>query len=98
MEKIALVVSLEFEPASKTPFLQALFEHRQRSLANEAGTLQFEVLSPGDSLSSLVLYELYESAEALKAHDEGASLALFKQQAGPFITQISVQRCAVLGA
>ena len=96
MEKIALVVTIEFKPDSKSSFLQTLFEHKQRCLEAEPGTLQFEVLSPSENANSVVLFELYASAQALNEHDTGSSLALFKEQAGPSITKVSGQHCSVL--
>ena len=96
MHKIALVVTIEFKPESKASFLQSLLDHKQRCLASEPGTLQFEVLAPADNAHSVVLFELYASAEALVAHDAGSSLALFKEQAGPLITKVSRQHCSVL--
>lgn len=96
MHKIALVVTIEFKPESKASFLQSLLDHKQRCLASEPGTLQFEVLAPTESAQSVVLFELYASAEALVAHDAGGSLALFIEQAGPLITKVSRQHCSVL--
>lgn len=98
MEKIALVVTIEFKPELKASFLQALFEHKQRCLATEPGTLQFEVLTPSENANSVVLFELYASAQALNDHDVGSSLALFKEQAGSSITKASGQHCSVLNS
>jgi quinol monooxygenase YgiN len=96
MEKVALVVTFEFKPDSRSSFLQSLFEHKQRCLATEPGTLQFEVLAPTDDANSVVLFELYANAKALSDHDSGTSLALFKEQAGPSITKVSVRHCSAL--
>lgn len=96
MQKIALVVTIEFKPESKASFLQSLLDHKQRCLADEPGTLQFEVLAPTENAHSVVLFELYASAEALVAHDAGGSLALFKEQADPLITKVLRQHCSVL--
>ena len=96
MEKIALVVTIEYKPESKASFLQALFEHKQRCLETETGTLQFEILGPTENANSVVLFELYANSQALSTHDAGPSLALFKKQAGSFITNASGQQCVAL--
>lgn len=95
MEKIALVVSIEYKPESKASFLQALFEHKQRCLQTESGTLQFEILRPSENLNSVILFELYANSLALSTHDAGLSLAIFKEQAGSFIRNVSMQQCSV---
>ncbi len=96
MEKIALVVTIEFKPEAKAALLQALLEHKQRCLASEEGTLQFEVMQPSDDANSVVLFELYADSAALALHESGASLALFREQAGAFITKATGQHCSVL--
>jgi autoinducer 2-degrading protein len=96
MQKVALIVTLEYKPESKASFLQALFSHQQRCLQTEPGTLQFEILNAGEGTNSVVLFEFYANEEALSMHDAGPSLALFKEQAGAFITKASGQRCAVM--
>jgi quinol monooxygenase YgiN len=95
MEKVALVVKIEYKPEGQASFLKALSEHKQRCLATEPGTLQFEILDPVSSTNAVLLFELYENSQALDAHNAGSSLAVFKEQAGPSITNISVQQCAV---
>jgi quinol monooxygenase YgiN len=96
MEKIALVVTIEYKTESKSVFLQALFDHQHRSLKTERGTLQFEILQPNDSSNTVVIFELYANADALKIHDSGTSLALFREQAGSFISKASAQSCSVI--
>ncbi len=96
MEKIALVVNIEYKAESKSVFLQALFDHQHRCTNTEKGTLQFEILQPSDSSNTVVLFELYANAEALKNHESGSSLALFQEQAGAFISKASAQNCSVM--
>jgi len=98
MEKIALVVTIEYKPESKALFLQALSEHKQRCLEAEPGTLQFEILSPAENANLVVLFELYANSQALSTHDASPSLAIFKEQAGSYITKISGQQCVVLNS
>lgn len=96
MKKVALVVTIEYKSEAKAEFLQALLDHKQRCIETEPGTLQFEIMNPAEASNSVVLFELYENKEALSSHDAGPSLAIFKEQAGLFITKASGQRCEVI--
>ncbi|MFZ4529890.1 MAG: putative quinol monooxygenase [Undibacterium curvum] len=96
MKKVALVVSISYQEESKAAFLQALSDHQQRSLQTEAGTLQFELLQPDELSNTIMIFELYANQEAYQAHDQGSSLARFKEQAGAMITALSVQQCSVM--
>lgn len=96
MEKIALVVTIEYKAELKSAFLQALFDHQHRCLKTERGTLQFEILQPNDSSNTVVIFELYANAEALKNHNSGTSLALFREQASSSISKASAQNCSII--
>ena len=96
MKKIALIVTIEYKSESKEEFLRALFDHKQRCLQTEPGTLQFEVFKPNDASNSVLLFELYADEESLSSHDAGPSLALFKEEVGLFITKASGQRCEAM--
>ncbi len=96
MSKVALVVTLQFQPEAKAAFMEALFAHQQRCLATEPGTLQFDIMAPQEPANAVVLFELYAGADALDAHNEGRSLALFREQAGALITQADLRQCDLL--
>ena len=93
MCKVALIVTAEFEPDLKEEILQALLSHRERSLKDEPGTLQFEVLVPVNEPGKLILFELYADAEALSAHSEGPSIAQYRAEARSKITKVTSHRC-----
>jgi quinol monooxygenase YgiN len=93
MARVALIVTIQYEPESRAAFLKALFDHKQRCLQAEPGTLQFEIFDASEASNAVVLFELYADEAALKSHDAGTSLARFKDEAGPFITKTSGQRC-----
>ncbi|WP_374583534.1 putative quinol monooxygenase [Pseudoduganella sp.] len=96
MEKVALVVTIEFQAGAKAAFLQALMEHKQRCLDTEPGTLQFEIVASSDNPNSVVLFEAYASQEALTLHEAGPSLARFRDEAGALITKASAQHGVLL--
>lgn len=93
MSRFALIVTAEFEPELKEEILKALLAHRERSLRDEPGTLQFEVLVPFDEPGKLLLFELYANEAAFVAHSEGASLAQYRTEARSKITKVTSQKC-----
>jgi len=91
----ALVATLEFEPDVRAEILAALLAHRARCLAEEPGTLQFEVLAPHDEPGRLLLYELYTDAAAFAAHGQGASIARYRDEVRGKLTRITSHKCAL---
>jgi quinol monooxygenase YgiN len=67
--------------------------HRQRSLNEEPGTLEFEVLLPQDDETKVLLYELYRDAAAFEEHRKAASIARFREEASAMFGKISGIRC-----
>jgi len=97
MAKHAIVATLELEPGTRDDVVAALVAHRQRSLRDEPGTLQFEVLVPNDEPNKVVLFELFESEAAFAAHSSAASIATVRQAIGPSIVSAHDVPCG-LGA
>jgi (4S)-4-hydroxy-5-phosphonooxypentane-2,3-dione isomerase len=93
MDKIALSVTLEFDPKFKQAILSALLAHRERCLKEEPRTLQFEVLIPVDEQGKLLIFELYKDNESLAAHSSGASIARFRQEVQGKITSSRSSKC-----
>ena len=77
MRKLALVATIKTVPGKREEYLKHLKAHAQRCLANEPGTLKFEILVPQKEADTVMLYEVYASPEAFEAHWNGPS----KQQA-----------------
>ena len=94
MSRIALVVAIDCEPEHQQAVLRALLAHRERCLAQEPGTLQFEVLIPLDEPIKIRLFELYADSVALAAHSQGASIARFRQEVDGKIIRVVSHKCA----
>jgi len=93
MSKVALNVAIEVKSEHRERVLAALLAHRERCLAGEPGTLQFEVLVASDDPSRLFLFELYRDASALSAHASGASIAAYREDVKDKIQNSSVTKC-----
>lgn len=94
MSRLALVVAIDCEAEHKQAVLRALLAHRERCLAEEPGSLQFEVLIPLDEPGKIRLFELYADNAALAAHSGGASIAMFRQEVDGKIIKVISHKCA----
>lgn len=67
MNKLGLIVTFEIPADALEEFHQALRLNASASM-QEPGCRQFDVLHEADNPYKVVLYEIYDSPEALKAH------------------------------
>jgi quinol monooxygenase YgiN len=72
--KLAIVATIKTAPGRRGEYLKPLQAHAERCLANEPGTLQFDILVPHDDPDTVMLYEVYASSEAFQAHWNGESM------------------------
>jgi (4S)-4-hydroxy-5-phosphonooxypentane-2,3-dione isomerase len=93
MPKFAVVATYEIAPEKIAAFLPLLFAHRDRCLAQEPGTLRFEVLQPD---SNLMLYEVYENEAAFQAHRDGPLVARFREEAAAIERRLTFVTCRLL--
>ena len=93
MEKFAVVATYEIAPEKIEAFLPLLFAHRDRCLAQEPGTLRFEVLQPD---RNLMLYEVYENEAAFQAHRDGPLVARFREEAAAIERRLTFVTCRLL--
>jgi quinol monooxygenase YgiN len=88
--KHAVIGTMEVKPGTREEVLRAVLAHRERSLRDEPGTLQFEVLVPNDDDNKILLFELYADTEAFEAHFyRGASVAQTKREIGHLIVSLA---------
>ena len=90
MTKLAIIGTIETVPGKRREVLTALQAHRARSLAEESGTVTFDILVPRDSDTRVLLYEVYEDDGALEVHRTGASLARWREETAGMIARLDV--------
>jgi len=95
-EEVAIIATIEVDPASRNDLVPILMRHRERCLRDEPGTIAFEVLVPEKETDRLMLYERYKDKAAFDAHWNGKSLAIAKAAAGPRLKKISGVVCATV--
>lgn len=90
---LAVIGTIEVKEGERAKVLRAVLQHRERSLRDEPGTLQFEVLVPSAEPSKIMLYEVYSDAAAFSAHMKGASMAKVSEEVGASVLGLSGVQC-----
>ena len=95
MPKLAIIGGLEIAPGCLDRIVPLLMAHRSRCLADEPGTLEFEVLLPRDDLTKVLIYEVYADDAAFAAHWNGPSTNRLREEAAGMIVRVTGTRCAL---
>lgn len=87
MNKFVLLVEFQVKPESLEEFLKLVDGNARDSVSKEPGCFQFDVMQTMDDPNHVVLYEVYATEDAFKAHmgmaHTQAFLAAVKPMAGP---------------
>jgi len=94
MSDLAVVATMVLTPGVRDRFVVHLAEHRRRCLAQEPGTLAFEILVPHDAPDTVMLYEVYTDEAAFEAHMTGASIEIMRQSTEGMLISLTGIRCA----
>jgi quinol monooxygenase YgiN len=95
MSKLAIVATIKTVSGKRDEYLKHLKAHAQRCLSTEPGTLKFEILVPKEEADTLLLYEVYATAEAFQVHWTGPSLQQIKQDAAGLQVSLTGVRCDI---
>ena len=87
MNRFVLIVEFQVKPEHLDRFNQLIAVNAQASVREEPGCRQFDVLHNQDDPHHVVLYEVYDSAEAFQDHMGRAHTQAFLSQAKPLITK-----------
>ncbi|MGX1346737.1 quinol monooxygenase YgiN [Bradyrhizobium elkanii] len=93
MPKLALIATVEVAPEKRDQALSLLSAHGARSLRDEPGTLNFEILVPREDAAKLLIYEVYQDDAAFEAHRNARSIAQFREESAGLGIKISAARC-----
>ena len=96
MPKFANVVTIEVALGRRDQLLPLIAAHKARSLKDEPGTLQFEILLPKDDDTKVMSYEVYRDDAAFEMHRNGPSLAQFREETAGMVVKLHGTRCAVM--
>jgi (4S)-4-hydroxy-5-phosphonooxypentane-2,3-dione isomerase len=95
MSKLAILGTMEFIPGAGEQVLAALRAHRNRVLADEPGTLQFEILIPTEEATRIYLYEVYADDGAFEVHRNAPSIVRLREEIAGIVTALDVIKGAV---
>ena len=96
MSELALIATFDVTPGRKDQLLPLLMAHRARSLRDEPGTVQFEVLAPLGDDAKVLTYEVYRDEAAFDAHRNGPSLARWREESAGMIVKFQVTKYTVV--
>ncbi|HJP22640.1 MAG: putative quinol monooxygenase [Alphaproteobacteria bacterium] len=97
MGSYAVVATVQAKPGKRDEVLQAMRGHRDRSLADEPGTEQFDLLVPLHEEDKILIFECYADKDAFKAHAGGPSMAQVGKEIDGLVENMIVERCNVDG-
>jgi quinol monooxygenase YgiN len=92
MGQFVLVVEFEVKPESVDRFHSLIAENARKSVANEPGCRQFDVMRAQDQENRILLYEVYDDQAAFEAHGKMPHVADFFREAKPMITEQKARR------
>jgi (4S)-4-hydroxy-5-phosphonooxypentane-2,3-dione isomerase len=93
MPKLALIATIEVVEGQRDRLLPLLRAHGARSLKDEPGTLQFEVLVPREDDTKLFVYEVYRDDAAFEEHRNAVSIARFRKETDGMFEKIYATSC-----
>src|SRR5262245_53953134 len=96
MPKFANVVTIEVALGRRDQVVTSLVARKARSLKDEPGTLQFEILLPKDDDTKIISYEVYRDDAAFEMHRNGPSLAQWREETAGMGVKLYGKRCAVV--
>jgi (4S)-4-hydroxy-5-phosphonooxypentane-2,3-dione isomerase len=93
---LAITVALELVEGALPDFLLLVSENAALSVAQEAGCLRFDVLTPlDDATASVLLYEIYSDGEAFERHLASEHFLAFDRRSRELVRSKTVTRFSV---
>lgn len=83
---IVTIVNVWVKPEYREDFIKATIENHKNSI-QEPGNLRFDFLQSKDDPNYFVLYEVYESEEAAKAHKETPHYKKWRETVEPYMAK-----------
>jgi quinol monooxygenase YgiN len=96
MPKLAIMGTIDLPPGKRAQILPLLTAHKARSLRDEPGTLQFEIVIPRDDESKIILFEVYQDDAAFEAHRNAPSIVQWRQETAGMGVKVIATWCTVV--
>jgi len=96
MSNLAIIGAIEVVPGRRDQLLSLLKAHGARCLKDEPGTLRFEVLTPREDDTKVLIYEVYEDDDAFETHRRGRSIAQWREETAGMVVSVQVTKCPLV--
>lgn len=96
MCNFSIIVTLRLKPGTGERLRPMILENANSAVANEAGCLQFNVMTDEDNPDVYHLVEIYENAAALDTHRQQPHYKKFFESAADLIEERTIMRCNVI--
>ncbi len=83
---IVTCVHVKVKPENIRDFIEAIVENRLGSVG-EPGNIRFDVLQQSDDPSRFMIYEVFESEEAIKMHKETSHYLTWKERVRDYMAE-----------
>lgn len=90
-----ITVVFEVDPAAAEVFLTRVRQQARDSLEREPGCSRFDVCTDPEQAGRILLYEIYDDADAFRAHLESAHFKAFDKDVTPITRAKTVQSWAL---
>ena len=100
MSRCCLIVTFELNPGAWSDFTAIIKTHAAKTLAEEPGCSQFDVLQPEledgqPDHSRVMLVEVYDHAAALAAHRAGPRMPVVFAAIKPLLAKQTITACSL---
>jgi autoinducer 2-degrading protein len=83
---IVTCVHVRVKPENIRDFIEAIAENHRGSVG-EPGNIRFDVLQQSDDPSRFMIYEVFESEEAIKMHKETSHYLIWKERVKDYMAE-----------
>ena len=91
MDGLVVLVRFELEDGSRPAFMDLIEENAKASVSTEPGCRRFDILSPRDGSTDVILYEIYDDPAAFEAHKAMPHYLAFRKAAEPMIRSLRLE-------
>lgn len=96
MRKRVVIATVKVEPGKMDEYVPLVRVLRDRSVAEQPGTLQWDILIPRDQENVLKAFNIFSDEEAISAFENGAPMKWINEAAEGMVREITVEHFDLL--
>ena len=90
MDGFVVLVRFAIEAGKRAEFEALVKTNAAASVRDEPGCRRFDVLTPRDGADEIVLYEIYDDADAFEAHKQMPHYLSFKEATASLVRSVNL--------